>query len=82
MSIIRNRARRRSDHAELAALLKFFPHFLDPSWYERYWYAGVERRRSLRSIIAPGRRIDGERGRTAPASHGEAAYRFRFFRVN
>jgi hypothetical protein len=39
MAITRNRARRRSDRAELAALLKFFPHFPDPSWYERYWYA-------------------------------------------
>lgn len=82
MAITRNRARRRSERAELAALLMFFPHFPDPSWYERYWYAGVERRRSLRSVIALGQPIAGGRGRPSEASHSESAYRFRFFRVS
>lgn len=45
MASTRSRARRRSERAELATLLQFFPYFPDPSWYERYWYDGGEKRR-------------------------------------
>jgi hypothetical protein len=58
MAGTRSRARRRSERAELATLLKFFPHFPDPSWYQRYWYDGGKRRRR-RPAAAPGGRAAG-----------------------
>ncbi|HVH75103.1 MAG TPA: hypothetical protein VM755_09310 [Stellaceae bacterium] len=56
MAGTRSRARRRAERAELATLLKFFPHFPDPSWYERYWYdGGKKRRRSPAATLAAAR---------------------------